>query len=124
MKRILTQLEETAIHFCHHDLVGFTTDEAAKILGLSQRRVQQLLQSAEQKAPQLFPLLTRHQAAIKWLINEAGLTFEQVAGVLEISVNSVSNVVKTLKEKGVHIERRKKTAQYQNYMDGQIREKF
>ena len=124
MKRILTKQEETAIRLSHHDFVGLTTDKAAEIMGVSQRRVQQLLQSAEQKAPQLFPILTKHQAEIKWLINEAGLTFEQVAEVLKVTPNSVSNTVKVLKEKDVYIERRKKTVQYQDWMDGQVKEKF
>ena len=124
MERILTKLEEAAICFCHHNHLGLNTDRAALIMGITQRRVQQLLQSAEQKAPQLFPILTKHQVEIRWLINEAGLTFEQVAEILEISASSVSSTVKVLKEKGVFIGRRKKTVQYQNWMDSQIKEKF
>ncbi len=125
MERILSEHEEWAIRLCHHDFAGMTTDTAAgTFMKVSQRRIQQLLRSAEQKAPQLFPILTKHQVEIRWLINDAGLTFEQVAETLRVSVNSVSNTVQLLKVKGVLIERRKKTVQYQNWHDSQIKEKF
>lgn len=124
MKRILTEQEVEVIHFCHHDHCGYATSTAAIMMKISQRRVQQLLNSAERKAPQLFPILSTQQNRVKDFINDWGMTFEQIASELKISVHTVDSVVTTLKEKGVFIEKRKKTVPYQNFMDSQVKEKF
>ena len=124
MKRILSKKEEQAFRLCHQDWEGMTTRDAAVAIGLSQRRVQQLLQSVEQKAPALFPILTKCQMVVRDCINENGFTFKQIAEVLCVSESNVDNIVKTLKKKGVILERRKPTVQYQDYMDNQVKERF
>lgn len=53
-KRIITTTEETAYRLFHSDFHGLNTQEIAKVMGVSRRRVQQLLASVERKAPQLF----------------------------------------------------------------------
>ena len=77
MKRILTKKEEMAIRLVHHDFFGMTTKLAALQMGLGQRRVQQLLQSVRLKAPQMFPILTKQQADVRFWITERGYTFER-----------------------------------------------
>ena len=124
MKRILTDHEEEAYRWCHQDFEGLATAEAAEEMGMSQRRIQQLLQSVEQKCPQLFPVLTKYQDAIKSLINDGGLTFEQIAQLLNVSKYTVKNIVSTLKAKGIYLEKRKPTLSYCKWMDGQIANKF
>lgn len=123
-KRTLTKQEITAYRWCHHYFKGLTTAEAGKRMGLSQRRVQQLLQSVKRKAPQLFPILTPQQVEVDILINEEGHTFEETAKALHISVPTVSNIVEAMKKKGVKFLRRKPTVSYQKYMDKQVVEKF
>ncbi len=124
MSRILTVKEEQAIRLCHHSFVGAPTKEAAQIMGISQRRIQQILKNAKLKAPQMFPILTKRQAEVRTLINDSGLTFEQVAKVLDISANTVSGIVETLKGNGVCLEKRKPTKHYQDFMDNEVVEKF
>ena len=93
-------------------------------MGVSQRRIQQLLQNIEQKCPQLFPVLTKRQVEIQSLINDGGLTFEQIAQLLDISIHTVKSIVLTLKIKGVYLEKRRPTVSYQKWMDDKILEKF
>lgn len=124
MKRTLSQREEQALRLCHHEFEGMTTKLAAKAIGISQRRVQQLLQSIKLKAPQMFPILTKRQTDIRFWITEKGCTLEQTAGILLISRQTVAKTVETLRKKGVCLEKRKPTLQYQNYMDDKMVQKF
>lgn len=124
MKQMLTKQETEAYRWCHHDFKGLSTFETGKRMGLSQRRVQQLLQSVKRKAPQLFPILTQRQVDVDLLINEQGWTFEETAKALRISTPAVSNIVEAMKKKGVKFLRRKPTESYQNWMDSQIQQKF
>lgn len=57
MERLITEQEEQAIRLCHFNFGNLSTKAAAVIMGISQRRVQQLLQSAKKKAPQLWKKL-------------------------------------------------------------------
>ena len=52
--RLLTQAEEWAFRLTHKDFLGLPIPEAAHEMGISKRRVQQLLASVKKKAPQLF----------------------------------------------------------------------
>ncbi len=122
--RTLTKQETGAYMWCHHDFDGLSTLEAGKRMGISQRRVQQLLQNVKQKAPQLFPILTLQQVEVDVLINEKGYDFNQVAQKLHISTPAVDNIVEAMKKKGVKFLRRKATVSYQNYHDNQVVEKF
>lgn len=124
MKQI-TKDEEIVYRLCSDQFKGLTTKEAAKQLGISQRRVQQLLQSVHAKAPQLFPILTKRQAQIEELVNGLGLTYEQIAKRLHITVSTVESTVQTLKKKGVYFESGREVLQYKPEMDdGRIKERF
>lgn len=52
--RLLTKQEEQAFRLTHKDFLGLPTWDAASEMGISERRVQQLLASVKKKAPQLF----------------------------------------------------------------------
>ena len=70
IKRLITKRQEEAIRLCHPDFGGLSTKAAAKEMGIKQRAVQQLLQSAKKVAPQLFeqngkyrrPMTVRYQS--------------------------------------------------------------
>lgn len=120
----LTLREIEAVRLCHHDFRGLSTIEAAKEMKISRQRICQLLKSAERKAPRLFPILTREQNKIYKLVTEQGLTHSQIADTLGITVGTVTQVISTIKAKGVIIVNHPKTVPYENWMDGEIREKF
>ena len=124
MKHILTKKEQQAYRLCHQDFAGLITKEAGKRMGVSQRRIQQLLQGVKQKAPQLFPILTARQVCIDVLINENGYSYQDVVRAMNISISTVSNIVEAMKKKGVKFLRRKPKVSYQDYMDKQVIEKF
>ncbi len=123
-KRILTETEEAAYRYCHQDFWGLSKVETATNMQVTVRRVQQLLASVESKCPQLSRVLAPQQARVQSLINDQGCTYEQIAAILEISEAAVASTVQALKAKGVFLEKRKKTIQYQSHLDNQVREKF
>ena len=134
MKKILSDQEVQTIRLCHHDFDGLSIKQAALKMGLSQRRIQQLLQSAKRKAPQMFPILTPRQADVQYFISEYKYTYKQIAKELHISEQTVVKTVRTLREKGAYIEKRKPTIQLwvgdndeilnRDHLDDKIIQKF
>lgn len=124
IERVLTKTEESAYRYCHQDFDGQSKVDAAIMMGISVRRVQQLLASVESKCPSLSHVLPPQQAKVQSLINDNGATFEQIALILGISESAVASTVQALRDKGVYLERRKKTVPYENHMDNQIKEQF
>lgn len=121
----ISKKEEQVIRLCHQDFAGLTTKEAAKQMNISQYHVQRLLRSLKIKAKQLFPILTKRQAQIEELVNGLGLTYEQIAKRLHITVSTVESTVQTLKKKGVYFESGRDILQYKPEMDdGRIKQKF
>lgn len=123
-KRILTETEEAAYRYCHQDFLGLSKVDTAFQIGVTVRRIQQLLASVEKKCPQLSRVLAPQQAKVQSLINDQGCTYEQIAAILEISVSAVASTVQALRDKGVFLEKRKRTVPYENHMDSQVREQF
>ncbi len=123
-KRILTETEEAAYRFCHQDFDGRPKVEAAIMMGITVRRVQQLLASVEEKCPQLSRVLPPQQAKVQSLINDQGCSYEQIAVILELSVVAVASTVRALRDKNVFLEKRKKTVRYENHLDSQVTERF
>lgn len=123
-KRILTETEETAYRFCHQDFEGLSKVNAAHAMNISVRRVQQLLASVEHKCPSLSHVLPPQQAKVQSLINDQGCTHEQIAIILEISESAVASTVQALRDKGVFLEKRKKTVRYEDHLDSQVKERF
>lgn len=63
-KRLITERQEEALRLCHHDFGGLTQEEAAKIMEISQSAINDLLNRVKKVAPQLFPILTKHEFKI------------------------------------------------------------
>ncbi len=122
--RVLTRLEETVIRLLHHDHEGLTEDEAAERLGCTQQNIANAVARIKQKAPSLFPLMTKNQKLIFDYITEEGLKHNQIAIILKVSEHAVAEIVRQLKDKGIRIDRATKMERYQDFMDGNVREKF
>ena len=124
IERILTEQEERAYRLCSQDFKGLPKEVVAKRMGVSVRRVQQLLASVESKCPQLSHVLPPQQAKVQSLINDQGCTYEQIAQILNISISAVASTVQALRDKGVFLEKRHKTIPYENHLDSQVTETF
>lgn len=75
--RIITKQEELAFRLTHKDFSGFTTKGAAKVMGLSVRRVNQLVASARKKCPQLFEEVSDNRELVK-IVRYEGWMSDQV----------------------------------------------
>ncbi len=124
MKRIITELEEKVYRCRHQDFEALTTVETAKKLGISEAGVRRSLRNLIKKCPQLFPLLTKQQAFIQKCICERGLTHEEIAALLEVSENALKAQIIRLKKKGIYLEKPRKTVQYGEHMDAQVKNTF
>ncbi len=122
MKRNLTEQEEQAIRLVHHDFGGLTIEEAATVMCLPCRFVKYLLESAQKKTPQLFPILNARQQFILagW---KSGASHEDIAEVLGVEVRALERDITFLREHG-HIYDKPKEIPYAPHMDDQIWEKF
>jgi len=60
----ITTQQFEAYKLCSGEHDGHTTAEAAKIMGITQRSVERLLERMEKILPSLFPLLTKDEAAV------------------------------------------------------------
>lgn len=60
----ITLQQFEAYKLCSGEHDGLTTHAAAKKMGISQRSVQRLLKRMEEILPDLFPLLTKMEAAV------------------------------------------------------------
>ncbi len=121
-KRNLTEFEEIVIRLCHHDFEGLELDIAAAKLCVGSDTVKEALKSAQKKAPQLFPILSKQQQFILagW---KSGASHEDIAEVLGVEVRSLERDITFLREHG-HIYDKPKEIPYAPHMDDQIREKF
>ena len=122
--RVLTEFEEKVLRLCHHDFEGRTQALAAFHLDVSQKKISKTLSHLREKAPQLFPILTKRQALIRGLIVECGFTHRQVAETQHISVDTVDSTVATLKEKGICFPHSRKTISYEEWMDKYAKRMF
>ncbi len=123
--RVLTVHEEHVYRLIHHDFAGLTQEEAAELLNISQSEVSRTVSHLRDKAPQLFPILTRLQVHVRGFILEQGFTHQQIAEAMGTSEGTVDSIVATLKDKGVCFEKPiGKTVQYTEGMDGDVTEKF
>lgn len=120
----ITIQEAEAYKLCHHELGGLTHKEAAAKMGITVRRVNQLLEHILEKAPQLGPMLTPLESAVLQKINE-GLYTRKIAMVLNKSYESICKMVQRLREKGMLVPSKPhRTLSYDKLMDDQIKHKF
>jgi DNA-directed RNA polymerase specialized sigma24 family protein len=124
-KRLLTIKQEQIIKLCHHDHQGLSSKEAAKVLGITESSVNQLLARAKQAAPQLFPILTKLQAQVYHLLTVEGLSPQEIAEQLGTSRDSVYKTLQACKKKGfVFPNGRNYVTRYEPWMDDEVKEKF
>lgn len=120
MERILSHFEEAIIQAVHHDFEGLSIKETAKQFDTTPKRVKTILADIEQKAPQLFPILTPQQRAIMDMYNQHE-SQQVVAEALGISLRTLQREVTFLRERGFLWS---KPDQYRPSMDGSVKHKF
>lgn len=124
-KNAITIQEVKAYRLCHHSFEGLSTGVAAVVMGLSQRRIEQLLCSLEVRAPQLFPILTVVQARDYHLYVVEGWTLREIAIDTGRHVSSVGRSIIVATKKGMpKPSKRNKLLRYEANMDTQVKEKF
>jgi DNA-directed RNA polymerase specialized sigma24 family protein len=123
--RIISEKQERAYRLCAGEFEGLATSEAAKLMGISVRAVQRLLERMEAAAPQLFPLLTKQEAQVLKYIEVDGLSQIDIADQMELSEPRVSQIVHSLIVKGkLRGPKQGRALSYDPGMDGHVREKF
>jgi DNA-directed RNA polymerase specialized sigma24 family protein len=98
VERCITIRQETAFRLCHHDFFGLSYAEAADIMGIEYSTLAELLQLVQAIAPQLFPILTKDQVAVRDMAT-SGMSVAQIAGVRGVSRSTVRNMLHSLNKK-------------------------
>lgn len=124
MTRTITQFEEQVLRLVHYDFKGRTQREAAEQLKCSQSQISDAISRLKRKVPSMFPILTRNQLLIHDCICEKGMTHKEISALLGVSENTLKGRIARLKKKGVAFEKPKRTLQYGEHLDGQVRQKF
>lgn len=117
--------EQEVYRLCHQDFAGKSTREAALIMGITQRRVQQLLASLKKKSPQLFPILTLIQARDYFLYVIDGWSLAGIAENTGRAVSTVQESIAAAIRKGMPSPPKKRgMLRYNKNMDSKVQEKF
>lgn len=124
MERQITYYEEALYRLCSPDFCGLTKRQAAETLLVSCRLVDRVLKNLEQKAPQLFPILTVKQNLVKICFMQLGWDRETISYVIGLSIKSIDNIIRALRNKGVYLSCRAKTTAYRDWMDNSVVRKF
>lgn len=122
MKRNLTIQEEQIIRYHHHDFKGLTLTETAKVCELTELDLRIALAKIRRKAPQLFPILTPRQVAVRtgW---ENGLSQAAIAAGLELTEARVKTELNFLYEHKF-IVASPTIVVYADHMDDKITQRF
>lgn len=124
MERIISEKQEKVYRLVAGEFEGLSTKEAAGRLGVGQRAVQSMLKRIEEKAPQLFPLITKQEYHVLQLLQN-GATNSEITEALGLSACRVSQIKKSLIAK----KRWKdmptpKTLRLTDGMEGHVKEVF
>ena len=123
----ITEQEQQAYRLRHHEFEGLTEAEAAEEMGINKPRVRQLLQSLKRKAPQLFPILTRHQFLVYDFYVGKGLSQKEIAKLFNITQQSIDETLQRMKDSGmpgIELEGMGDTISYTPEIENQIKQKF
>lgn len=118
LKRNITEWEETVIRHVHHEFEGLTQVEAAERLNVSEAKISRTIAGIIEKAKCcrpiriLLPFLSKRQYDIYRCVVERGLTNAQAAEELNIPVATVGNTLTRIRNKGMHIPKRKPVQSY------------
>lgn len=100
MKREITKDEERAYRLCHHEFGGWTVKDAAYKMKLSESKVRRLLKSMKSKAPQLFPILTKHQYRV-YRFYMRGFSQQIIAKLLRTTQSAICRTFERMKKNGI-----------------------
>ncbi|KKM07779.1 hypothetical protein LCGC14_1730440, partial [marine sediment metagenome] len=120
----LTKFEERVIRLTHHDHQGLTQQEASEKLGVSQACIAQTLSRIRGVAPELFPIMTRHQAYVYELVTKKGMTAEHIAKHMGVSKRAIEQMIVRIKKRGFAFPKRAKKLRFEPWMENQIVKKF
>ena len=119
--RQLTKLEEKIIRLYHHDHLGLSLETVATICKTNTIRLEAMLNAIEQKAPQLFPILTKQQQAILHLYDKH-TSRKAVAAALDLTERELNEDITFLHKHGfLHSHKIKR---YDPSMDRNVKERF
>lgn len=121
VKRNLSHFEEVIIRWHHHDFVGLSLKETAYRVFSTVPEIEKKLKEIEQKAPQLFPILTpQHQAIL--LMYDKHMSRASIAVALSISEQELHKEIAFLRKHKFLWNR--KPDQYNPLMDSRVKERF
>jgi predicted DNA-binding protein (UPF0251 family) len=128
-RRMVTLNEEAAYRLCHHDFFGLTQQEAAQVLGIDQTTVTRRLRSLKDKAPQLFPILSKNTAAIYNRFITGNMSVKEIACDLNLTPRHcwqvLQNLWDTRKETGLYFRSgSRQRLQYRSWMDEYVKESW
>jgi DNA-binding NarL/FixJ family response regulator len=120
--RVIPHFWEKAYRLVAGEFSGMTLQNAAKVLKITPKELSRVLKEFEQKAPQLFPLVTKPEYETLELLKE-GLLISDIARTLGVDKATIDRRIESLirKKRWAHD---KKTIRYAPYMDTETREKF
>jgi len=123
MKKLPTEFQINVYKACHCQYDGLTISEAATRLGVLPAKVKQAIRAIRKITPVI--LLTKNEGHIRNFIHDFGLTHEQVARVMDMTVKNVERIVMNLRKKGIVSMPKPKTVQYNGtFADDKIVRKF
>lgn len=115
----ITERMAVAYILRHHDFLGLSAEEAAERMGISQGRVNQLLQRMRELAPQLFPILTERQAEVWHYRTVEGLTNAEIAEHLGVAESTIQKTIQRVGHKlGVTTKPHRTTVMDPRAMEG------
>ncbi len=124
MRSKLTDRQIEAYKMRSGEFGGLSTADAAVIMKVTPQAVNRLLKRAEEKCPELFPLLTVQEVSVKAL-HALNWPYEDMANKLQVSLSRISQIIGSINEKqGTTCGRPIKMLTYSPHMDSQIRRKF
>ena len=100
-KRLITKRQEEALKLCHHDFSGLTQEEAAKEMGITQSAVNDLLNRVKKVAPQLVPILTKHEFKIYNYYIEKNWSVTEIAEHFNLTESAIYATLIRAKKKGM-----------------------
>lgn len=124
MKAKLTAKQIQAFQLCSGEIGGMTTCEAALEMDISVQAVNRLLARAEERCPELFPILTKQESRVLNMMDKEGLTNTEIATRLDVCCSRVSQIAESLQVKRGRIDQPVVMERYEPHMDSRIARRF
>ena len=124
MKSQLSAKQVKAFQLCSGELCGMTTVEAAADMGISVQAVNRLLARAEERCPELFPILTKQEAHVRDLMDKEGLSNTAIAIKLGVSLQRVSQISMSIDDKIGRRDQPIVMERYESHMDSKVARRF